>query len=94
MGKARRERTSGKAVHPEGADRPDTAERAAHDIEAQAAALDKYAVLMSVLRIPRPLRRVRAQAVGQDAQVAVEVEGRAIAMLMARSKELTGEMFE
>jgi len=75
-------------------DRPDTATRAAHDIEAQAAALDQYAVLMSVLRIPRPLRRVRAQAVGQDAQVAVEVEGRAIAMLLSRFQELTSEMFE
>jgi hypothetical protein len=75
-------------------DRAETATQAAHDIEAQAAALDRYAVLMSVLQIPRPLRRVRAQAVGQDAQVAVEVEGRAIAMLMARFQELTGEMFE
>lgn len=75
-------------------DRPDTAVRAAADIEAQAAALDKYALLMSVLGIPRPLRRVRAQAVGQDAQVVVEVEARAIAMVMARSKELSQQMFE
>jgi len=75
-------------------DRPDTALAAAADIEAKAASLDKYALLMGVLGIPRPLRRVRAEAVGQDAQVVVEVEGRAIAMLMARSKELTGAMFE
>lgn len=75
-------------------DRPDTAQAAAADIEAQAAALEKYALLMSVLRIPRPLRRVQAQAVGQDAQVAVEVEGRAIAVLLARAEELSGKMFE
>jgi hypothetical protein len=75
-------------------DRPDTAMAAAADIQAKAASLDRYAVLMSVLGIPRPLRRVRAQAVGQDAQVAVEVEGRAIAMGLARFRELSAEMFE
>lgn len=75
-------------------DRPDTAIAAAADIQAKAASLDQYAVLMSVLRIPRPLRRVRAEAVGQDAQVALEVEGRAIAMLLSRFQELSGEMFE
>lgn len=75
-------------------DRPDTAVRAAADIEAQAAALDQYALLMSVLRIPRPLRRVRAEAVGQDTQVAVEVEGRAISILLARAEELSGEFLK
>lgn len=75
-------------------DRPDTAAAAAADIEAQVATLDKYAVLMSVLRIPRPIRRVQAQAVGQDAQVVLEVEGRAIGVLLARAEELSGQMFE
>jgi hypothetical protein len=75
-------------------DRPDIAEAAAADIEAQAAALEKYAVLMSVLGIPRPLRRVQARAVGQDAQVVLEVEGRAIGLLLARAEELSGKMFE
>jgi len=75
-------------------DRPDTAAAAAADIEAQAAALDQYAVLMSVLRIPRPLRRVQAQAVGQDAQVVVEVEGRAIGVLLARFREIADGLSE
>lgn len=75
-------------------DRPETALRAAELIETEAMSLDRYALLLSALSIPKPFRRVEARASGEDVQVALEVEGRALSAVLARFEELTRGLSE
>jgi len=69
-------------------DSPASAEKAAAGIEAQAAALRRAELLLALLKVSRPLRRLETQATGKDTQIAAEVDGGAIALVLTRSAEI------
>lgn len=73
-------------------DQPASATKAAADIEAQGEALRRAEILLTVLKIPRPLRRLEARATGKETQVAVEVDGRALEVFFDRAEEMLGEL--
>lgn len=69
-------------------DKPKTASDAAASILEKAEQLRRAELLLLVLRMPRPFRRVEASAGGRDTQIALEVEGRAISIALERRAEL------
>jgi len=73
-------------------DSPQSAQRAAVALEAQADALRRAELLLALLKMPRPLRRLEARATGKDTQVVVEVDGRAIAAVLTRTDEVLQQL--
>lgn len=68
-----------------------SAERATKLMDEFGEAVDRYAVLFESLKLDRPLRRLETRALGKDAQVAIEVEGHAIAVLLSKAGQLSQE---
>lgn len=69
-------------------DRPDSAKNAVRYIQEQEKMLSRASVLMRMLKMPRPIDRLEARAVDKEAQVAAEIEGRAIAAILMRFDEV------
>lgn len=65
-------------------DTPQAAKEAELQIDSAEDELDKYRMVMNALAMPSPFRQIEAQAVGKDAQFAVEVEGDAISFLLTK----------
>jgi hypothetical protein len=61
-------------------DSPTEAAAARESIESKAAELGRAALLLAVLKVPRPLRRLETEANGESVQFVAEFDGRAVAM--------------
>lgn len=61
---------------------PRSAESATLELTGLEKNLGKYEIILAALRVPKPIRSLRAQAIDKDTQVAVELNGRAIAAFM------------
>lgn len=61
---------------------PHSAESATLELAGLEKNLGKYEIILAALRVPQPIRSLRAQAIDKDTQVAIEVNGRAIAAFL------------
>lgn len=75
-------------------DKPESASAAAEALEAQVKNLDRYALLLNLFKIPQPVRRLETRAVRESTEVAIEVEGRAVAAGLARFDQIAEQALE
>ncbi len=61
---------------------PPSAEAAATEMLGLEKSLGQYDIILAALRVPKPIRSLRAQAIDKDTQLAVELDGLAIAAFM------------
>jgi hypothetical protein len=73
-------------------DRAESASKASAVMEELGETMDKYAFLFRSLQLDRPLRRLETRPLGKDAQVVIEVEGRAVGVALARADQLISEV--
>lgn len=69
-------------------DTPQSAQVAEAQLNSAEDELDQYRMVMTALAIPSPFRRIEAQAVGKDAQFAVEIEGEAMSYLFTKGSNV------
>lgn len=73
----------------------DTKERAEHArsrIDSNVTSLERATWLLTILKVPRPIRRFESSVAGQTVQFATELEGRAVAMGVGYLGELEGKI--
>lgn len=73
-------------------DGPAAAKKAGDLMERQAAALARASLLLSILKVPKPIRRLETRADGKDLRVALELDGRAVDMGLAHLGQLDGAL--
>lgn len=66
---------------------PSTAKAAAEELLGARDDLGKYALLMAALNIPQPIDRLEAQATDKDTQIAIELEGTALARILENASQ-------
>jgi hypothetical protein len=69
-------------------DTEEAAERGANTLRRTAESLRSYELLMALIGVMQPLRRLDAQTKGREAQVVAEVDGMAVAGLLGNAERL------
>lgn len=72
-------------------DTPASAQKAASGLGELSETLRRSELLLTLFQIPRPFRRLEAQATDKDTQVVVEIDGRAIQALFASDRNWLDE---
>jgi hypothetical protein len=70
---------------------PQVAETASRELLELEQSLGNYDIILAALRVPKPIRSLRTQAIDKDTQVAIEIDGRAIAAFLDNASQFVGE---